>query len=52
MTTDAYLNKQTYDSEVILDCMSKTTFALPVPDSRESDFTPGRKVVRFYMTSE
>ena len=31
--------------DAILDWMSKTTHALPVPDSRESDFMPERTVV-------
>ena len=39
MPADVCLNKQICDCDAILDWMSKTTHALPVPDSRESDFT-------------
>ena len=34
-----------HDGDALLDWMSKTAHALPVPDSRESDLMPERTVV-------
>ena len=44
MMADVCLNRQICDCDAILDWLSKTTHVLPVPDSRRSDFTPGRTV--------
>ena len=44
MTANLWVTKQICDCDAILDWLSKTTLVLPVPDSRESDSTPGQTV--------